>query len=80
MAARRRGQDRARLARIGRWAVIAFFTIFLAFPFYWMLITIFKQNSDLYTTENNPFLFNAAPTTENLRLLFFETGFVRWLG
>jgi multiple sugar transport system permease protein len=80
MAARRRGRDRARLARLGRWGVIAFFTIFLGFPFYWMLITIFKQNSDLYETENNPFVFNAAPTLENLRQLVFETGFVRWLG
>jgi multiple sugar transport system permease protein len=78
--ARRRGQDRARLARIGRWAVIVFFVIFLAFPFYWMLITIFKSNPDLYTTENNPFIFNAAPTMENLRVLFYETKFVRWLG
>jgi multiple sugar transport system permease protein len=76
----RRGQKRARLTRIGRWAVIAFFTIFLAFPFYWMLITIFKSNPDLYTTDNNPFIFNAAPTSENLRMLFFETKFVRWLG
>jgi len=25
------------------------FTILLAFPFYWMLITSFKQNLDLYT-------------------------------
>jgi multiple sugar transport system permease protein len=77
---RRRGQRRARLARVGHALVILLFTTFLAFPFYWMVITIFKQNSDLYTTENNPFLFNASPTLENLRLLFYETGFLRWLG
>jgi len=77
---RRRGRERARLARIGRWSIIVFFTLFLSFPFYWMLITIFKQNADLYTTENNPFLFNASPTLENLKTLFFDTGFVRWLG
>jgi multiple sugar transport system permease protein len=75
----RRGQRRARLARIARWSIIAFFTIFLAFPFYWMLITLFKQNADLYTTENNPFIFNAAPTLENLRILFKDTGYARWL-
>ncbi|HEY0478759.1 MAG TPA: carbohydrate ABC transporter permease [Kofleriaceae bacterium] len=78
--ARRRGQDRALSRRIGRGLVIAFFMVFLGFPFYWMLITIFKQNADLYETENNPFIFNASPTLENLRLLFYETGFVRWLG
>lgn len=78
--ARRRGQQRARATRLGRWLVIGFFTVFLAFPFYWMLITLFKQNADLYDTENNPLIFNAAPTLENLRQLFFETGYVRWLG
>jgi multiple sugar transport system permease protein len=79
-AARRRGRDRARLARVGHWLVILFFTTFLAFPFYWMLITVFKQNANLYETENNPFIFNASPTLENLRQLFYDTGFVRWLG
>jgi len=77
---RRRGRDRSRLARAGRWFVIGFFTVFLAFPFYWMLITIFKQNADLYATENNPFLFNASPTLENLKTLFYETSYIRWLG
>jgi multiple sugar transport system permease protein len=77
---RRRGRNRARLARIGRGSLIAFFTLFLSFPFYWMVITLFKQNADLYETENNPFIFNASPTLENLRQLFYDTGYVRWLG
>jgi multiple sugar transport system permease protein len=76
---RRRGQARSRLARAGRWAIIIFFTIFLSFPFYWMLIAAFKQNPDLYTTDNNPFIFNAAPTMEHLRVLFGETRYLRWL-
>jgi multiple sugar transport system permease protein len=75
----RRGQARSRLARAGRWAIILFFTIFLAFPFYWMVIAIFKQNADLYTTDNNPFIFNAAPTLDHLKVLFFETQYERWL-
>jgi multiple sugar transport system permease protein len=61
-------------------AVLAFFTIALAFPFFWMLIATFKQNIDLYTVENNPFKFNLPPTLDHLRLLFGETRFVRWLG
>jgi len=60
--------------------VLAFFTVLLAFPFFWMLIATFKQNLDLYTVENNPFLLNLPPTLDNLRLLFGETRFVRWLG
>jgi multiple sugar transport system permease protein len=61
-------------------SVLAFFTIALAFPFFWMLIATFKQNIDLYTVENNPFKFNLPPTLQHLRLLFGETQFVRWLG
>src|SRR6266852_5236193 len=60
--------------------VLGTFTILLAFPFYWMFITSFKQNLDLYTMENNPFIFNARPTLEHVRFLFAETRFVRWLG
>jgi multiple sugar transport system permease protein len=60
--------------------VLTVFTILLAFPFYWMVIATFKRNIDLYAMENNPFIFNLPPTLENLRLLFFETDFVRWLG
>jgi len=52
----------------------------LAFPFYWMLIATFKQNIDLYNTDNNPFIFNLPPTLDHLKLLFLETRYVRWLG
>jgi multiple sugar transport system permease protein len=67
-------------ARTFQWAVLGLFTLLLAFPFYWMLITSFKRTSDLYNLENNPFIFNAKPTLEHIRLLFQETYFLRWLG
>ncbi len=66
--------------RAFRWGVLASFATLLAFPFYWMLITAFKQTRDLYNLENNPFIFNAPPTLEHLKLLFEETLFLRWLG
>ncbi len=70
---------RARIGRAaGHWLVILVFTTALAFPFLWMAITAFKQTSDLYDVEHNPFLFHAAPTLEHLRLLFGETLFLRW--
>jgi multiple sugar transport system permease protein len=53
--------------------------VLLAFPFYWMVIATFKQNIDLYGMENNPFIFNLGPTLDNLRLLFTQTRFLRWL-
>jgi len=65
--------------RIGRWVVIVSFAVALAFPFYWMLVTTFKQTSDLYDVENNPFRFNQPPTLDHLRLLFGHTEFLRWM-
>jgi multiple sugar transport system permease protein len=75
-----KGVGRRRLpARIFRWSALSVFSVLLAFPFVWMAITSFKQTSDLYNVENNPFLFNEAPTLEHLKLLFEETLFPRWL-
>jgi len=67
-------------ARALHWAILIVFTALLAFPFYWMLITTFKQNSDLYDLNNNPFIFNAKPTLDHLKFLFGQTMYVRWLG
>jgi len=74
MRARRLG------AKTFHWTVLTTFSVLLAFPFYWMLITSFKSTRDLYDLKNNPFIFNEKPTLEHLRLLFRETLFLRWLG
>ncbi len=66
--------------RIVHALVLTVFVVLLAFPFYWMVIATFKQNLDLYNVEANPFIFNLRPTLDNLRLLFGETRYVRWLG
>jgi multiple sugar transport system permease protein len=73
-------------AGLKRWAfggahvgIVAVFTIFSAFPFYWMLITTFKQTSDLMNRSGNPFIYNKPPTLEHLRVLFFDTMYGRWL-
>ncbi|HKF22867.1 MAG TPA: carbohydrate ABC transporter permease [Candidatus Angelobacter sp.] len=55
------------------------FTTLLAFPFFWMAIATFKQNLDLYATDNNPFLFNMPPTLDHLRYLFRQTDYGQWL-
>lgn len=73
----------ARLKRLRRrsfvYGAVAFFCFFAASPFLWMLITMFKQDRDLYSTGNNPFLFNLPPTLDHLRLLFFETNYTTFL-
>ncbi len=75
-----KGATRRIRNKVAHALVLAIFTTLLAFPFYWMVITSFKQNLDLYTMENNPFIFNAKPTLEHVRFLFGETRFVRWMG
>jgi multiple sugar transport system permease protein len=66
--------------RVALWVTVVAFATFAAFPFLWMLITTFKQTNDLLDPNHNPFIFHAAPTLENLRVLFEETLFLRWIG
>jgi multiple sugar transport system permease protein len=79
----RRGPLRKALATVGHRATILGFTAFAVFPFYWMLITTFKQNSDLYVgasqTAHNPFIFNQSPTLLHLKTLFQNTLYLTWL-
>jgi multiple sugar transport system permease protein len=74
------GAGRRWLGRGIHGGVLVFFTVFSAFPFYWMLVTTFKSTSDLLKYSNNPFIYNEPPTLEHLRVLFFDTLYLRWLG
>ena len=67
------------LNRGGHAAVLVFFVTFLAFPFYWMLMTTFKTTNDLHDVTKNPYLFNELPTLEHLKTLFEDTQFLQWL-
>ena len=75
----RRGGIRRAAGRTAHAGIVTAFTLFTAFPFYWMLITTFKRTGDLLKRGNNPFLYNEPPTLENLRVLFQNTLYVRWL-
>ncbi|MEE9538358.1 MAG: carbohydrate ABC transporter permease [candidate division NC10 bacterium] len=66
-------------AKGGHFGIVAAFATFAAFPFYWMVITTFKETRDLLNPNNNPFLFNDPPTLEHLKLLFEETLYAQWL-
>jgi multiple sugar transport system permease protein len=50
------------------WLVVGPFAIVLAFPFYWMLMTSFKTNGDLYNVQNVPFVFNKTEVAPNENL------------
>ena len=49
------------------------------FPFYWMLITAFKRDNDLYNLTTAPFWFKEPPTLGHLDLLLRHTLFLTWL-
>jgi multiple sugar transport system permease protein len=62
-----------------RFGIVASLCTFAAFPFLWMLITSFKETTDLYNPKNSPFLYNQPPTLEHIRRLFGETLYGQWL-
>jgi multiple sugar transport system permease protein len=58
---------------------LAIFVIVLLFPFYWMAVTTFKPNDELYNFKaHNPFWITS-PTLANVRKLLFETDYPAWL-
>jgi multiple sugar transport system permease protein len=60
--------------------IVGPFAIVLAFPFYWMLMTSLRSDTDLYDIQNVPFKFNAdSPTLANYRFLFEQTDYRQWL-
>lgn len=61
------------------YAGLTFFAVLAGLPVYWMLVTTFKADRDLYNLQNFPLWFNQPPTLDHLNLLFNKTGFSHWL-
>lgn len=78
-AIRPEGETKFKLKRIaGRglvYTLASAFALFAAIPFFWMVLTVFKTNEDLYNPQNNPFIYNDPPTLSNLDLLWNGTSF-----
>jgi multiple sugar transport system permease protein len=61
------------------WAPLGAFLFVLLFPFYWMAVTTFKPNDELYNfKEHNPFWISS-PTLANIDKLLFNTEYPAWL-
>jgi multiple sugar transport system permease protein len=58
---------------------LAPFVIFALFPFYFMLVTSFKTDGELYDLKAVPFLIQRGATLDHYRLLVSETPFLTWL-
>jgi multiple sugar transport system permease protein len=75
---------RTSLARLIRkrapiYAGLTFYAILAGLPIYWMVITTFKPDQDLYNLQNFPLFFNRnGVTMDHLTLLFQRTQFVTW--
>jgi multiple sugar transport system permease protein len=79
-----------RRQKLTTYAVVVPFAIFLAFPFYFALVTMFKTNLDLANIENSPYVYNDLEgnfhwdfwnyaTFEHVTFLFEDTNYPRWL-
>jgi multiple sugar transport system permease protein len=62
------------------------FAIVLAFPFYWMVVTMFKKDTDLYNKDHVPYVYNPvrwdfwnSATTEHVTFIFRSTDYPRWI-
>src|SRR4051794_38653449 len=61
------------------YAGLTFYAILAGLPIYWMIITTFKPDQDLYNLQNFPLFFNRnGVTMDHLRLLFLRTQFTTW--
>jgi len=61
------------------WLPLAIFLFVLLFPFYWMAVTTFKADIELYDYSHyNPFWISH-PTFEHIRKLLFDTDYPSWV-
>jgi multiple sugar transport system permease protein len=59
---------------------LVIYAVLAGLPIYWMIITTFKPDRDLYNLQNFPLWFNQnGVTMDHLTLLFNKTGFNTWL-
>jgi len=56
------------------------FVVFATFPFYWMLITSLKKNTELYSLASIPLWIQQGVTFQHYSYLFEKTSFALWLG
>src|ERR671934_298713 len=59
--------------------IVGPFAIVLAFPFYVMVITAFKNGTEFYDASATPYWFKHGPTWANARFLFHNTPYTDWL-
>ena len=74
-----RGLTRGQRDRLVRALMMALYVVISIFPFYWMVLSAFKTNADLYELASNPLIFNQLPTLSHVEYLFAKTMFGTWM-
>lgn len=67
------------IRRISFYSGLFLMTLFAIFPGIWMVISIFKKSSDLYSASHNPFLYHPGPTLSHIIYLFSSTAFTTFV-
>ena len=70
-------QQKKRKILYSYFALIPFLVFFL-FPLYWMLLTSFKQDSEITSLKGIPLIINSAPTLDHYKFILFETRYIQW--
>ena len=55
------------------------FVFFALFPFYFMIITSLKSDTELYNLKSVPFLVQTGVITDHYKYLFLKTEFLTWM-
>ena len=78
MAGRARRTARIRAAAV-TYANLVPFLFFALFPFYFMFVTSFKSNAELYNLKAIPFWIQTGAITDHYTFLFMRTDFLTWI-
>jgi multiple sugar transport system permease protein len=77
---RRRGMGRRVRKLLLVYGGLTFYAVLAGLPIYWMIITTFKPDRDLYNLQSFPLWFNQnGVTMDHVNLLFNRTQFGTWL-
>jgi multiple sugar transport system permease protein len=70
---------RRRWQAVATYANLAPFVFFALFPFYFMFVTSFKRNAELYNLKAIPFWIQTGVITDHYTFLFQKTDFLTWM-
>jgi len=79
MAASRTRRQREIRRHVWIYGALTPYIVIAIFPIYWMAITAFKQDPDLYRMDQFPLWFHLPPTLRHFSYLFYNTNYGAWI-